>query len=218
MVQVLESRFLSSASSIDNAPSPSTTEIVCLGRSNVGKSTFINALLNKPLAKSSATPGKTPLINFFYSLCAMRNERIPLTLIDLPGFGYAKVSKSLKNEWQKHLLPFLSNRPSIKLFLHLVDSRHTDMEADIMMNEVLKSICRGDSRIMRIYTKADKLTQSALNTLKSKIENLSHNETDSQQIYHFLFSATAKNHRKMTSIANMRESIITHTLGYSNGV
>ncbi len=87
-----------------------------------------------------------------------------------------------------------------------------------MMNEVLKSICRGDSRIMRIYTKADKLTQSALNTLKSKIENLSHNETDSQQIYHFLFSATAKNHRKMTSIANMRESIITHTLGYSNGV
>ena len=104
MVQVLESRFLSSASSIDNAPSPSTTEIVCLGRSNVGKSTFINALLNKPLAKSSATPGKTQLINFFYSLWAMRNEHIPLTLIDLPGFGYAKVSKSLKNEWQKHLL------------------------------------------------------------------------------------------------------------------
>ncbi len=65
MVQVIESRFMSSASHLDNAPPPNASEIVFLGRSNVGKSTLINTLLNKPLAKSSSTPGKTQLINFF---------------------------------------------------------------------------------------------------------------------------------------------------------
>ena len=92
-IQVVESHFLISASNANNAPAPKDSEIVCLGRSNVGKSTFINTILNKPLAKSSATPGKTQLINFFTSLWIYENERIPLTFIDLPGFGYAKVRK-----------------------------------------------------------------------------------------------------------------------------
>ncbi|WP_334087665.1 ribosome biogenesis GTP-binding protein YihA/YsxC [Helicobacter typhlonius] len=231
MIQVIQSHFVSSASNVRNAPPPKDSEIVCLGRSNVGKSTFINAILNKPLAKSSATPGKTQLINFFASTWTNKNDTIPLTFIDLPGFGYAKVSKTMKAQWGEHLLEFLHTRTSIKLFLHLIDSRHRDTQMDTMMSEVLDSIIYNDQCIFRIYTKADKLTQNELNALKSKVETLhradSKNDIEStnsainasnnaKNIYHFIFSANAKNHRKMTSTAQMREEILSHTLGLNN--
>ncbi|RDU60321.1 ribosome biogenesis GTP-binding protein YihA/YsxC [Helicobacter marmotae] len=219
MIQVLESAFVKSASHIGNAPAPSASEIVCLGRSNVGKSTFINAILNKNLAKSSATPGKTRLMNFFYSLWAMDKERIPLMFIDLPGFGYAKVSKATKEEWGKVLLDFLHKRQSIKVFLHLIDSRHPDMEIDKTMNAMLKDICANDQAILNLYTKADKLTQSALNALKAHIQKTHTQKTHTQQTNalnenktSFICSAI-KNHHKFTSIPQIREEIISFALG-----
>ncbi len=222
MVQVIESRFMSSASHLDNAPPPNASEIVFLGRSNVGKSTLINTLLNKPLAKSSSTPGKTQLINFFASVWVWHNQRLPLTFIDLPGFGYAKVSKSIKKEWERHLLNFLFMRQSIKLFLHLVDARHTDLAIDTSVATMLEQICRGDQCILRIYTKADKLNQSALNALykrvyiqKNKVQGVDTDDTHTQSL---LFSAISKNHRKMVSLTHLREEIVKYTLGLENGI
>lgn len=205
MISVRESKFLSSASSLKNAPAPVASEIVFLGRSNVGKSTLINALLNKNLAKSSSTPGKTQLINFFYSLWVQDGTNIPFIFVDLPGFGYAKVSKSIKKEWEKMLFEFLLSRRSIKLFLQLVDSRHSELEIDSGVQQLLLNIAQGDQRILRIYTKADKLKQSELNILSQKLKE---NE--------YIVSTTT-NHRKLMPISVLREEICRQTLGESLG-
>lgn len=203
MISIRESKFLCSASSLLNAPAPVASEVVFLGRSNVGKSTLINALLNKPLAKSSSTPGKTQLINFFYSVWVQDQETIPLTFVDLPGFGYAKVSKAIKKEWEKTLLDFLLSRRSIKLFLQLVDSRHRGMEIDSEVSGLLRDILQGDQRLVRIYTKADKLRQAELNVLLQS----------TQQQDGYVVSTLVKNHRKLVSIPCLRDEICRHVLG-----
>jgi len=95
------------------------SEIAFIGRSNVGKSSIINALTNKKgLAKSSSTPGKTRLINFFQIVLAKDDKDYHAQLVDLPGFGYAKVSHSLKAEWQKNLTDYIKKRVSIRVFVH----------------------------------------------------------------------------------------------------
>ncbi|ANV97498.1 hypothetical protein BBW65_01125 [Helicobacter enhydrae] len=158
MIKLKEAHFLSSASNFRQAPQAECAEIVCVGRSNVGKSSFINLFTGqKGLAKSSSTPGKTQLINFFNLVFECNGERVPLKLIDLPGFGYAKVSKQIKASWEKNLLDFLCQRRSIKLFLHLIDSRHIGLENDRRVEEFLSSIKLGDQKILKVYTKADKL-------------------------------------------------------------
>lgn len=210
MIQIIESHFVSSANNAHNAPPSQHCEIVCLGRSNVGKSTFINTILNKSLAKSSATPGKTQLINFFASSWAIDNGKITLTFIDLPGFGYAKVSKGVKREWENNLTHFLHTRASIKLFLHLIDCRHPDMEIDMFVSNMLQNLCKGDQCIMPIYTKADKLTQSAINALNKRIESNVDSDVMKRGV---LFSAKIKNHRKIMSAESLREKIVYNTLG-----
>ncbi len=166
--------FLLSAQNITQAPSPLHSEIAFLGRSNVGKSSFLNLLLGANLAKSSSTPGKTQLINFFSTRWEIRESPTntqatqELVFIDLPGFGYAKVSKSLQEKWQRDLVEFLQRRNSIKLFVFLRDSRHADLAKDDAVLEFLQGIKRGDQEILSIFTKADKLNKSALNTLKSQ--------------------------------------------------
>lgn len=143
------------------------SEVAFLGRSNVGKSSIINALTHKKgLAKSSSTPGKTRLINFFH-VDIVRND-IPLTcqFVDLPGFGYAKVSKSLKVEWQKNLTNYIKKRASIRLFVQLIDSRHPFLEIDQEVNDYLQTILRADQRIIQIFTKSDKLGQSEVSVIK----------------------------------------------------
>ncbi|WP_066386527.1 ribosome biogenesis GTP-binding protein YihA/YsxC [Helicobacter himalayensis] len=166
--------FLLSAQNITQAPSPLHSEIAFLGRSNVGKSSFLNLLLGANLAKSSSTPGKTQFINFFSTRWEIRESPTntqatqELVFIDLPGFGYAKVSKSLQEKWQRDLVEFLQRRNSIKLFVFLRDSRHVDLAKDDAVLEFLQGIKRGDQEILNIFTKADKLNKSALNTLKSQ--------------------------------------------------
>jgi len=155
-------KFIKSAPTIKEAIEPNFVEVALLGRSNVGKSSFLNAFTNQKIAKTSQTPGKTRLINFF----EVEDKNRKYILVDLPGFGYAKVSKSMLKEWGKNLDEFLKNRFNIKLFIHLRDARHPNLEIDNNVDEYLKSFLRSDQKILTIFTKIDKLKQSELAKLK----------------------------------------------------
>ena len=166
MIRPLGAKFITSSPSIKEAPSFVTSEVVFLGRSNVGKSSLINTLVNqKNLAKSSSTPGKTQLINFFEAeFCEEKEvgekDKFKLILVDLPGFGYAKVAKSKHDEWRKNLDEFLKFRSDIRLFIHLIDARHFDLDIVVNVDSYLKSFLRADQKILNLYTKSDKLNQS----------------------------------------------------------
>lgn len=202
MIRALGAKFITSSPSIKEAPNFVTSEVVFLGRSNVGKSSLINALVNqKNLAKSSSTPGKTQLINFFEAeFCEEKEEgekdKFKLILVDLPGFGYAKVAKSKHDEWRKNLDEFLKFRSDIRLFIHLIDARHFDLDIDVKVDSYLKSFLRADQKILNLYTKSDKLNQSQ----KSAIMKF-----DPSGI---LVSTLSK-----SGIDKAREAIINHALG-----
>ncbi len=172
--KIIDASFLTSAQSLKDSPSPDKAEIAFLGRSNVGKSSLLNSLSKrKNLAKSSSTPGKTQLINYFDVTFKDYNEedenqRYYARFVDLPGFGYAKVSKSLKKEWHKNLTDFLEQRASLQIFVHLIDARHPDLEIDQSVEEFLGYIKRGDQIIINAFTKIDKLKQSDLSKLKNR--------------------------------------------------
>jgi GTP-binding protein len=171
-MKIVEAQFLTSAQSIVDSPSPDMAEIAFLGRSNVGKSSLLNTLTNrKGLAKSSSTPGKTQLINYFDIKFKTNEENgIPPYLfarfVDLPGFGYAKVSKGLKKDWNRNLTGYLEQRPCLQIFVHLVDARHPHLDIDKNVDEFLESIKRGDQIILHAFTKIDKLKQNDLQKLK----------------------------------------------------
>ncbi len=172
MIEVINASFLKSCTTKDNMIDEGMSEIAFLGRSNVGKSSFINSLLNrKNLAKSSSTPGKTRLINFFEITYRKNQEKYLCRFVDLPGFGYAKVSKSMQEEWSKHLNNFIINRASIRVFVHLIDARHPNQTIDKNVKDFLKTIKKNDQRIIEIFTKCDKLNQKELFKLKKEFQN-----------------------------------------------
>ncbi len=163
----VRAEFMKSAQSIRDAVEESHSEVVFLGRSNVGKSSTINLLTQrKNLAKSSSTPGKTQLINFFEVDYKWRDEDWRVRFVDLPGFGYAKVSKSLKEIWQKNLVEFIRNRIAIRLFIHLRDARHPHARIDDEVEAYIRDFLRPDQRYLRVFTKVDKLKQKERAALK----------------------------------------------------
>jgi len=165
--RVVKAEFIKSAQSINDSVVESRSEVVFMGRSNVGKSSTINLLTNrKNLAKSSATPGKTQLINFFDTEYLYRENRYPLYFVDLPGFGYAKVSKSTKEIWQKNLREYIEKRVAIRVFIHLRDARHPNTEIDNRVEEFLKNSMRADQKLLTVFTKIDKLNQKERSKLK----------------------------------------------------
>ncbi len=167
MPRLIQAEFILSAPDISLALPTNMSEIAIMGRSNVGKSSFINSLTNrKNLAKSSSTPGKTRLINFFDITYQCGEERMYARLVDLPGFGYARVSKSEKAAWQKSLNTFIKDRSSIRIFIHLLDARHPHMPIDKDVREYLHHIKRPDQEIIEIFTKSDKLKQKDLAKLR----------------------------------------------------
>ena len=170
---IISATFIKSAQNKNDALNEDKSEVVFLGRSNVGKSSTINAFTGKKgLAKSSSTPGKTRLINFF-DIDYKKDETLySLRLVDLPGFGYAKVSKSMKAEWQKNLVDFIKDRASIRLFVHLRDARHPHMEIDKEVEDFISSIIRPDQRYSVFFTKIDKLKQKERSALQKEFPHI----------------------------------------------
>jgi len=165
--RIVEAKFIKSAQSIADSLPEDMSEVVFLGRSNVGKSSTLNSLTQrKNLAKSSATPGKTQLINFFETRYLYHEMSYPVRFVDLPGFGYAKVSKSLKEVWQKNLVEFIQNRVSIRLFIHLRDARHPHAKIDDDVENYIADFIRPDQRYLTVFTKIDKLNQKERAKLK----------------------------------------------------
>ncbi len=169
-LKIVNAEFHTSAQRLDDSPSPDKAEIAFLGRSNVGKSSLLNSLTKrKSLAKSSSTPGKTQLINYFditFKDYAEDGENYYARFVDLPGFGYAKVSKSLKKNWHQNLTDFLEQRPSLQIFVHLIDARHSTLDIDKSVDEFLQHIKRGDQIIINAFTKIDKLKQTEVQKLR----------------------------------------------------
>lgn len=278
---ITSAKFIISATNFSQSPHFALSEVAFLGRSNVGKSSLINALTRqKNLAKSSATPGKTRLINFFevsfklnlkeqnlsefalenlganskQSLNLQSNEsknlsvnssqnaefqsensnatlnsnenltsnfcenskenlnshensstnsspsdKFTLIFVDLPGFGYAKVSHAQRAEWDKNLDEFLKKRQAIRLFVHLRDARHENLALDESINEYLQSLKSPSQSILQVFTKADKLNQSQKTRLCKTYPNA-------------LLVSSAKN----TGLAQLENALITHTLGRAN--
>ncbi len=191
-----KAEFVKSAPTIDDAVAEGVAEVVFMGRSNVGKSSTLNRLCNrKNLAKSSSTPGKTQLINFFNIGYRYDDQDFTARFVDLPGFGYAKVSKAQHRDWEKNLTDFITDRISIRLFIHLVDARHNNLELDQNVEHFIKSILRPDQKYLKVYTKIDKLKQNELAKLKRRedtiqVSNLKNRgiEQLNEAIFHTLFA------------------------------
>jgi GTP-binding protein len=176
MVEIVEAKFVTSAPNVTAAPeSEIQNEVVFMARSNVGKSSLLNALTNhKGLAKVSSTPGKTRLINYFDVTFIDRdddNNKLLAKFVDLPGFGYAKVSKSMKHDWEQNLTDYIAQREQIKLFIHLIDCRHPHLEIDTQVSEFLFANVRENQVILQIFTKIDKLNQKEQNALRKEFPN-----------------------------------------------
>ena len=150
-MKYLQANFIISAEKLSQCPDFIFPEFPLLGRSNVGKSSFINALANnKKIAKTSNTPGKTRLINFF-------NFSDKFMVADLPGYGYAKVSKEAQAKWQKYLEEYLLNRKQIKSLIQFVDARHEIQKNDMQMREWVRMY---NLPIFTIVTKMDCISRS----------------------------------------------------------
>jgi GTP-binding protein len=148
-------KFLKSAMAEAQFPAPGAPEIAFLGRSNVGKSSLINALLGEKQAKVSSTPGRTRAINFFALTDAPERQQAQLIFTDLPGYGYAKISKSVSAEWPKFIEPYLRQRTTLALCVCLVDSTIPPKASDAQLIEFLTSAERD---VLVAGTKADRLS------------------------------------------------------------
>lgn len=153
--------ILLSAANKSHYPQDEIPEIALAGRSNVGKSSFINTLLNrKNLARTSGKPGKTQLLNFF-------NIDDKLRFVDVPGYGYAKVSKTERAKWGKMIEEYLTSRENLRAVVSLVDFRHEPSTDDVQMYEFLKYY---EIPVIVVATKADKIPRGKWNKHESIIK------------------------------------------------
>ncbi len=170
MYQVKQSDYMLSAAWKSQWPDESLPEICLAGRSNVGKSSFINAMTNrKNLARVSATPGKTRTLNFY----DINHE---IRFVDVPGYGYAKVNDQIKINFGKMMEEYISERKNLKAMILIVDYRHNPSQDDIMMYEFVKHY---DIPVIVVATKEDKLKRNELKKNEEKIkEKLNFREGD----------------------------------------
>lgn len=175
--------FIKSVYNLNDVPQRALPEVILCGRSNVGKSSFINSLFKrKSLAKISSSPGKTRSINFY-------DVDETFYLVDLPGYGYAKTSKSEREKWGKLVSGYILEGKNIASALHFIDSRHNPTQLDVMLNEMLKTT---NIPYFFVLTKTDKLKQSE-------------------------FSQSAKRLSKIFSEAKINENIVLYSTTKGRG-
>ena len=193
-MKIVSADFVTSGTKIAHFPTDGLPEVLFCGRSNVGKSSFINALVNrKALARTSSNPGKTQTVNFY-----LVNKEF--YLVDVPGYGYARVSKSLKESFGKMIEDYLTKRETLKRAFLLVDYRHEPTQDDCLMYEFLKAY---NIKVCVIATKMDKLKNSELVKNKKAIFNkLNIRDED-------IFIATSSESKKgiLETLALIEESI-----------
>ncbi len=181
-ISIKQSEFVCSAYNPEQIPAPALPEIAFAGRSNVGKSSLINCLVQrKKLVRTSNTPGRTQSINFF-----LINKSF--YFVDLPGYGYAKVPKSVQARWRPLVEKYLKHRKTLKAVVHIIDSRHAPTPEDIQLRNWLTLY---HIPIITVLTKADKLSKNKQLKARqeaSRLLGISPNDI-------ILFSATKKTGR-----------------------
>ncbi len=174
-MKITSAEFIKSAFEKDHWTTDNLAEIAFLGRSNVGKSSLINSLLQrKGLARTSNTPGRTQSINFF-----LINDSF--YFVDLPGYGYAKVSKTMRADWGIMAEEYLDERRELALCIQLIDSRHNPTRLDTQLNEWLRF---NQKNYIVVATKADKLSTNQLS------KNLRQTEADFSESKVIAYSST----------------------------
>lgn len=154
-------RFHTTAAQLDQLPAPDLPEIAFVGRSNAGKSTAINTLTQqKRLAFASKTPGRTQHINLF---ALGKQQQINACFADLPGYGYAAVSKEAKWRWQQVMVNYLQTRKNLMGIVLLIDPRHGLTELDDVLLDIMRERVAAGLRVIVLLTKADKLTRAEAN-------------------------------------------------------
>jgi GTP-binding protein len=163
----VQTRFLTSAADPAQFPAPGAPEIAFLGRSNVGKSSLINALVGSKIAKTSNTPGRTQTINFF-ELRRPAKPNPEFLFVDLPGYGFARVPTKISAQWSQFINPYLESRPNLALCLSLVDVSIPPQPLDVQLLDWL----RHHQRPYRVVaTKSDRISN---NQMRKSLTSLSH--------------------------------------------
>jgi len=173
-IKIIKSEYVTSAVSKKTCPEERLPEIVFVGRSNVGKSSLINSLTNrKSLARTSGTPGKTQTINFFHVEFSTNHQSLTTNhfyLVDLPGYGYAKTSKTNRKLWAKFIDEYLSSDRDIKFVCQLIDMRHPPQESDL---KSFASLVEKNLPVLIVATKSDKIgktqRQKHLDAIKNSL-------------------------------------------------
>jgi GTP-binding protein len=185
-------KYLISSPSFDKCPPPDKSEYAFIGRSNVGKSSLINMLCGiDKLAKTSASPGKTQMINHFEitSTSTLKNEeRSKWYLVDLPGYGFAKVSQSSRRRWEQMIENYLRKRENLSLVFVLIDARHSPQKIDL---DFIHHLGKWEIPFAIVFTKSDKEKQTIVSkNVKAFLETLK--KTWQFLPQHFVTSALKK--------------------------
>ncbi len=152
-MEVRQITFIKSAENLAQMPAEDLPEVAFIGRSNVGKSALLNMLCRRrSLARISATPGKTQTFNFY-------EVNHGMYFVDIPGYGYARVSKKARAQWRRNIVAYLTERVSLRAVLHLVDSRHAPTVLDKEVMLLLRQTC---AECFLVLTKTDKLSGNTM--------------------------------------------------------
>jgi GTP-binding protein len=164
----IHAQFLKSAAAPDQFPPQTVPEVAFLGRSNVGKSSLINALLGQKIAHVSSMPGRTRTINFSALRSKPETVEPELILADLPGYGYAKISREISAEWPKFIEPYLAERDALRLCVCLVDINVPAQKSDAKLITWLQ---HHDRELLLVATKADRLSSNQLKKAMADLRN-----------------------------------------------